>query len=395
MRETRTHVILVAVFLASMLLIGSSLAVGQAQAPNQAGLVVQLGDGSSITRCIDFDGPEINSYDLLLRSGLNVAASGDPTVGTAVCGIEGEGCPASDCFCQCKGSTCTYWSYWHLMDGIWQYSALGASGHVAVPGSVEGWSWGEAEPPPVVSFEELCTPPATDTPEPTPTWTPSPTSTPTEAPSPTPQPTATWTPSPSPVPPTDTPPPTQTSPPTDTPVPADTPNPTATGLPTSSATAAAPNTLQSTPAPEPEASTAGGSQPTSIPTPDSLSEAQTTQPLVPTDTLVPSATPPPPTATPTVQSPPSPTLVLPPTATPTRVFRPTNTPLPTVIALAPDPDPGGESGTTGLGHETQDDRNRKNLVTILSLGAGMAYIFFVLLLAALAGLFVMVRLRQR
>ena len=34
-------------------------------------------------------------------------------------------------------------------------------------------------------------------------------------------------------------------------------------------------------------------------------------------------------------------------------------------------------------------------MTILSLGAGMAYIFFVLLLAALAGLFVMVRLRQR
>jgi hypothetical protein len=394
MRDKKTVMILVAMLLAGMLLMGPGLTAGQAQTPNQAGLVVQLGDGSLITRCIDFDGPEINSYDLLLRSGLNVGTSGDPTVGMAVCSIEDEGCPAGDCFCQCKGSTCTYWSYWHLVDGVWQYSALGASGHVAVQGSVEGWSWGEAEPPPVVPFEELCAPPATDTPEPTPTWTPSPTSVPTEPPTSTPDPTATWTPSPSPVPPSDTPPPTQTSLPTDTPVPADTPNPTATALPTVTATAAAPNALQATPAPDSEASNAGESQPTSIPTPESLGEPQPTQPPAPTDTLVPSPTLPLLTATPT-QSPPTPTQVLLPTASLTPLFAPTNTPLPTLIALAPDLGPGSESNATGVGYETRDTDNRNNLVTILSLGAGMAYIFFVLLLAVLAGLFVMVRLRQR
>ena len=158
MRDKRTLLIPMAMLLASMLLIGSSLAVGRAQAPNQAGLVVQLGDGSLITRCIDFSESEINSYDLLLRSGLTVVTSGDPTVGMAVCNIEAEGCPASDCFCQCKGSTCTYWSYWHLVDGAWQYSSLGASGHTAAPGDVEGWHWGEAQPPPVIPLAEILRP---------------------------------------------------------------------------------------------------------------------------------------------------------------------------------------------------------------------------------------------
>ena len=124
------------------LLVGPGLLEGSAQAPNQVGLVVQFGDGALVTRCIEFSEPGINGYDLLLRSGLSIAVSGDPTAGTALCNIEGEGCPASDCFCECKGSTCIYWSYWHLVDGAWQYSSLGASGHMAAPGSVEGWRGG-------------------------------------------------------------------------------------------------------------------------------------------------------------------------------------------------------------------------------------------------------------
>jgi hypothetical protein len=43
-------------------------------------------------------------------------------------------------------------------------------------GDVEGWNWGEQEPPPLVPFEQICAPPATPTPVPTatPTETPLP-----------------------------------------------------------------------------------------------------------------------------------------------------------------------------------------------------------------------------
>ena len=379
MRVKRINlVLLVLLLLALMPLLWPGLKPGQAQAPNQVGLVVQLGDGTLITRCIGFDEAEINSYDLLLRSGLNVVVSGDSTVGLTVCSIEDEGCPASDCFCQCKGSTCTYWSYWHLIDGAWQYSALGASGHVAAPGSVEGWSWGEAEPPPAVPFAELCVPPPTDTPVPTPTWTPSPTPAPTDTPTPTLEPTVTWTPSPTPVPPTDTPPPTET------PLPTETPAPTATDVPTEMPAAGVPNTLQSTP--EAEAPSAGEPQPT--PT-----QAPAVTPA-PSATLPPPTLPPTPRLTQTVQSPVAATQVPSATVLPTAEPRPTNTPLPTLVVLVSEPDPGASSAAM-VGHRAEGPGGNSNLLTVISVGVGAAYLFFLLFVVALAGLFVIVRLRQR
>ena len=42
----------------------------QAQTGNQAALVVVHGDGSLVTRCVEFNEPQINGYDLLQRSGL-------------------------------------------------------------------------------------------------------------------------------------------------------------------------------------------------------------------------------------------------------------------------------------------------------------------------------------
>ncbi len=256
---------------------GGSLAVREATAgegAHHAGLVVDFGDGTVITRCVGFDEATISGYELLQRSGLalEVAVSGP---GAAVCSIEGTGCPASDCFCHFPPD---YWSYWHLDGESWRYSDVGASGYAVEDGAVDGWIWGDASAPPqVIPFEAICAPPPT----PTPTATPTPTSTPTATAPPTPPPpTATST--PTAPPPTSTPlPPTATAtplPPTSTPIP-----PTATPTPT-------PLPPTATPTPTP----------TSTPTPTATPTATSTPTASPTATLRPS-----PTCTPTVPPRPS------------------------------------------------------------------------------------------
>ncbi len=142
-----------------------------AQSSNQAALVIRYGDGQVETRCVAFAEPQITGYDVLVRAGLDVAidASG---MGAAVCAIQGTGCPANDCFCHCQGAECQYWSYWHQVNGAWQYSLGGAGIYPVTDGAIEGWSWGpgsvtEAIAPPVVSFDAVCNAPAaTATPAP-------------------------------------------------------------------------------------------------------------------------------------------------------------------------------------------------------------------------------------
>jgi hypothetical protein len=111
-------------------------------------------------------------------------------MGAAICSIEGTGCPVEECLTCAQPS---YWAYWHLIDGKWTYSRVGASAYTVRDGDVEGWAWGSGEPPPLVPFDQICaSPPATDTPPPA-TATPLP---PTHTPPPTP---ATTSPPPTPV----------------------------------------------------------------------------------------------------------------------------------------------------------------------------------------------------
>ncbi len=242
---------------------------------HHAGLVVDFGGGTVITRCVAFDEATISGYELLQRSGLalEVAVSGP---GAAICSIEGTGCPASDCFCHFPPD---YWSYWHLEGESWSYSQVGAEGYAVEDGAVDGWLWGDAsEPPPVIPFEAICT-----TPTATPTATATPTSTPTATPT-APPPTATSTPT---VPP-----------PTSTPLP---PTATATPLPQTSTPTATPLPPTATPTATPLPPTATATPtPTSSPTPTATPTATSTPTALPAATLRPSATP-----TPTVPPMPS------------------------------------------------------------------------------------------
>jgi len=196
MRQKIKNIYLALGLMASFITIGNALPITRAQSPNnRVGLVVEHGDGSVTTRCVEFSEQEISGYEALTRSKLEVETAFDSGQGAAICRIENEGCPVASCL------TCdvpNYWAYWHLADGAsaWTYSQIGAGSHTVHNGDVEGWSWGAGDPPSVVPFDQICAPPATDMPQP-PTDTPLP---PTETPAP---PTAT----PMPAAPSDTPPP--------------------------------------------------------------------------------------------------------------------------------------------------------------------------------------------
>jgi len=176
-----------ALLLALALLAGAGVHTS-AQGPNRVAIVVQYDDGSVSTHCVTFGTPQITGLEALQITGLDVVYEGG-ALGARVCKIGPIGCDLpGNCFCQCKGQECLYWSYWHLVDGTWQYAIVGAASYQVAPGSVEGWSWGIGTPnrapePPVASFEQVCAPPEAAAP----TATPSPTERPTQtsAPSPT------------------------------------------------------------------------------------------------------------------------------------------------------------------------------------------------------------------
>lgn len=164
---------------AAVLLMTALVGRGSAAAdsPGRAGLVVTFGDGTTVTRCVQFEGEEISGADLLEASGLSMVISRYGGLGGAVCRIEAEGCAdPGDCFCQCKGGECRYWSYYHLgEEGAWEYSQVGPSSHGLRDGDVDGWAWGPGSvgggaTPASYAFEEIC-PPPTAAPSPPPAVT--------------------------------------------------------------------------------------------------------------------------------------------------------------------------------------------------------------------------------
>jgi hypothetical protein len=128
-----------------------------------AGLVVVYEDGTVDSRCVAFDEESISGYDLLARGGF-VARTEVTSMGASVCSVDGQGCgEGEDCFCQCKSSTCTYWTYWQLLPDGWRYANAGAATLQVQNGDVQGWVWGASKPnalvegaPPALTFADIC-----------------------------------------------------------------------------------------------------------------------------------------------------------------------------------------------------------------------------------------------
>jgi len=241
--------------------------VAAQQGGNQAGLLIQFGDGSVFTACVDL-GPdgEMTGEELLRALGLSTLIDYNSGFGGGtVCKIGNQGCnfPAEHCFCQCTmkpGDPCIYWTYFFQPDGQWRYSNLGISSLVARPGDVQGWVWGPGGSgtgtlPPHITFEQICSNPSQVAPPPAATATP--------------VPAATFT--PLPILTSTISPPTETLAPTDTPLPSALPSPTEpwtpthtappatagsspTSIPRATNTALPSFTPSSTPTPEPSAS---------------------------------------------------------------------------------------------------------------------------------------------
>ena len=207
------------VVLCAVILLGLQPTIAVAEDPNRAVLIIAHGDGHLTTYCIPFGEAEISGAEVLRRSGLSVRFTAYLGFGAGVCAIDNERCPLEheDCFCQCKGTPCLYWSYWHWRDGRWLYSQVGASSYKVHDGDIEGWIWGDGQsPPPLVPFEQVCVP--TETPIPTDTRAPTPL--PTDTPLPAPSPSTTPVPSNTPQPP-----------PADMPSPTARPEPSGTSMP--------------------------------------------------------------------------------------------------------------------------------------------------------------------
>jgi hypothetical protein len=122
---------------------------------NRAGLVIDYGNGTVETYCVEFAEETINGWELLQRAGPQAEQYGG-----FVCNIKGVGCPVSDCACECKNPPpCLYWSYWVKSspgEGGWSYSNTGAWLRQVYDGYVDGWHWGVAAKPPNCSHEEVC-----------------------------------------------------------------------------------------------------------------------------------------------------------------------------------------------------------------------------------------------
>jgi hypothetical protein len=164
---------------------GLSLSVASADGPIQVGLYIQYEDGSTLTQCVEPDGPDATGLDVLREAELDLVFETGGFLGTAICKIGETGCdyPTQDCFCQCLGIQCQYWTYWFVDKGGWRLSPMGVSARVLTDGDVDGWVWGDGEtaPPEGLLIEDICanapTPASVDVEDQDSTFTPSPTST--------------------------------------------------------------------------------------------------------------------------------------------------------------------------------------------------------------------------
>ena len=90
--------------------------------PAHAEVVIYFGQGESQTQCIEFNEERISGLTLLERSSFQMV-NGQVGPGIAVCMVDAVGCSnPQNCFCNLQ----MFWSYWHLENGAWVYSNVGA-----------------------------------------------------------------------------------------------------------------------------------------------------------------------------------------------------------------------------------------------------------------------------
>lgn len=113
-----------------------------------AALIIDYGDTYHYINCIDLGiAGEMNGMEFLKASGLEMVENNGFT-----CKIGDTGCEILKCYnCECpdyNSADCKYWSYWHLVEGKWEFSQVGPEQYIIKPGAVECWKWGNQNTPP-------------------------------------------------------------------------------------------------------------------------------------------------------------------------------------------------------------------------------------------------------
>ncbi len=144
----------IALALLLLLVVGVPSPGGAAQAAhaNSAGLVIRHGDGSVLYFLVQFSEAQISGTQLLERAGVSIDVTPYAGIGEAICRIDGEGCPATDCFCKSFANPAVYWRYHKLgPDGNWVFLPSGPDAREVHNGDIDGWSWSskDGELPPV------------------------------------------------------------------------------------------------------------------------------------------------------------------------------------------------------------------------------------------------------
>lgn len=146
MLKQRILLITVLLALTSVIIILSALATNPATAESvltdsmatssTAHVVVQFSPGDLTIQPITFTTP-ISGLLALQKTGLSIVTL-ETAYGTAVCSINGVGCPADNCWCTDK-----YWGYDYWDGSAWQGHPTGADNSIVSDGNVEGWHYGE------------------------------------------------------------------------------------------------------------------------------------------------------------------------------------------------------------------------------------------------------------
>ncbi len=150
------------------------------------GVVVDFGDDGpySPTRTCVVVPEDATGAEVLAARAKQLHRPAPRYEGNFLCGIDGF--PKDDCATRATGSEYEYWSYWHQVDGEWEYSNLGAVDYVVEDTDgdgnpdLEGWHYissttagNENAPGGTASYEQIC--PKQPSKSPAPSRSPSPT----------------------------------------------------------------------------------------------------------------------------------------------------------------------------------------------------------------------------
>lgn len=124
----------------------------------QAGFVIDYGDGRTTWLWIPFNEPETKVIDLLKDSPLEMVTIGFGGIGEGVCQIDDTGCPAADCrakMCQSNSSS-PFWRFLKLNGEEWSMMGRGVSGANVSDGDIFALSWSAIMPDlPIISIDDI------------------------------------------------------------------------------------------------------------------------------------------------------------------------------------------------------------------------------------------------